>query len=451
MNPLSTYLKLGTGTATDPKRVATIRLFNVLALIGSILHLIYFFMLVFLGQATTGIVNLVFIVWFSFVPVLNYLNHHKAAIITGNLAFAPMALSLAFIYGGTLHVEDFIFIGLVLTFFSFVNVRKQIFFTVFNLTSYVLITIFRHKELFTPPSETLMRYELLFRMSDLIVVLGTFSIVLYAVNKLYRKQEEALEANARILRQNSLKVEELLAEAKQANDTKLKLLKVISHDLRAPFTGLLGLTELMEKQYESYSKVEMKEMLRLLSDSSKNTLVLIENLVQWSKLHSETLRMDRKNLFLNSIVKQNINIYSTMALQKQLTIVNEIDTFQMVNADENMLMLIIRNLLNNAIKYTHEEGEIRLSAVPKRRYVTITIADTGVGMTPEQINSVLHNNRSTSQDGTLGEKGSGLGLILCKEFVEKHNCRMTITSTPGKFTSISFTMPVAKPEETPAI
>jgi signal transduction histidine kinase len=202
----------------------------------------------------------------------------------------------------------------------------------------------------------------------------------------------------------------------------------------------------METQFERYNKDEMKEMLRMLSDSSKNTLTLIENLVQWAKLQADGWKMERKNIRLSSIIKQNIRIYSNMATQKKISFVNETDDFLMVNADENMLMLVVRNLINNAIKFTPEGGEIKIQAIPKRRYIRISIADTGTGMSPEQITKILMKDENVSETGTLGEKGSGLGLLLCKEFIEKHNCRMYIDSNKEQGTIVTFTMPAAKPE-----
>lgn len=135
-----------------------------------------------------------------------------------------------------------------------------------------------------------------------------------------------------------------------------------------------------------------------------------------------------------------------MATQKNIRFVNETDDFLMVNADENMLMLVIRNLINNAIKFTPEGGEIKIQATPKRRYIRISIADTGTGMSPEQITKILMKDENISETGTLGEKGSGLGLLLCKEFIEKHNCRMYIDSNKEQGTIVTFTMPAAKPE-----
>ena len=149
------------------------------------------------------------------------------------------------------------------------------------------------------------------------------------------------------------------------------------------------------------------------------------------------------------MIKQNFQIYANMAAQKQISLVNKVDEFLLVNADENMLLLIIRNLINNAIKFTPEGGEIRIEAGSKRRYVRIDITDTGIGMSPEQINNFLYDDDNTSASGTLGEKGSGLGLMLCKEFIEKHNCRMYINSNKNRGTVVTFTMPAAKPEGNP--
>lgn len=448
MNPLLKYINLGTDTLDDQKKIETVRLFNVLALMGMIIHLGYIVLMKSIDHDLSGLVNLIFILWYSLIPFFNHRHKYKAAVFAGNLSFAPMAILLAFSYGGTLPVEHFLFIALAITFFSFTKVRDIILFSIINSFAYVCIVVMRNNQWFPPVKPSLVPFETLFEISDIFIVLTTFSLVLFSVNRLYQRMEKEQKANAKELKKKTIIVEQLLEDARKSNATKLKLLKVISHDLRAPFTGLLGLTELMEQQYERYSKDEMKEMLRMLSDSSKNTLMLIENLVQWSKLQSNKMKPDRKNLRINSIIKQNITIYSNMAIQKNIRFVNEIDDFLLVNADENMLMMIVRNLINNAIKFTNEGGNIKLMAVPKRRYVSISVADSGIGMSAEQINAVLVSEEQSSKAGTSGEKGSGLGLILCKEFVEKHNCRMYIDSQPGGGTVITFTMPVAKPEKT---
>lgn len=447
MNILSQYFNLGTSTLTDQKKIDAVRLYNTLAVVGVIVNLLYFILLVVINNVNTGYINLFFMGWFAVIPVLNARHLHRTALYVCNLIFAPLALSLAIAYGGNHHVEHFLFVGLALTYFSFSGTKPLILLTTINVLAFIVIFCCIHFGLFPAKNSPGPFLSTFLLIADLIIVVTGFCVILYRINRHYRKYEETLRLNARELRTKSTLVEESLESAKKANATKLKLLKVISHDLRGPFTGLLGLTELMENQYEKYNKNEMKEMLRMLSDSSKNTLMLLENLVQWSKLHSEGIRMDRKNIRINAIIKQIIQIYSNMALQKQVTIYNETDEFLLINADENMMMLIVRNILNNALKYTPVGGEIRISAAPRRRYVRITIADTGMGMSPEQINAILADEENTSSAGTMGEKGSGLGLVLCKEFIEKHNCRLYIDSVQGEGTKVTFTVPVAKPEE----
>lgn len=446
MNPLLTYVNLGTGSLNDQKNIETVRLFNVLALLGIFTHLGFILLLSTIDQERISLINLIFIIWYILIPYFNSKNQHKKAVFLGNLSFAPMAILLALSYGENFHVEHFLFIGLAITFFSYTRKTDIFLFAGINSVTYTGIVISRLNGWFSTVDPSLIRYEWLLVFTDTILVLILFSVVLFAVNRLYQRLEKELKLNAKELKIKTITVEQLLENARKSNATKLKLLKVISHDLRAPFTGLLGLTELMEQHYERYSKDEMKEMLRMLSDSSKNTLMLIENLIQWSKLQSNEMMPNRKNLRLNSIIKQNIAIYSNMATQKSITFINKIDDFILVNADENMLMMIVRNLINNAIKFTNEGGSIQLSAEPKRRYISITIADSGIGMTAEQINAVLVSEEQTSLAGTSGEKGSGLGLLLCKEFIEKHKCRMYIDSQPGGGTVITFTMPIAKPE-----
>lgn len=373
----------------------------------------------------------------------------RTAVLWGNMVFTPMVLALGITYSGAQYIEDLLFIGLALTFFSYKKPRPLIAFSVSNILTYVFIVAARYNQWFPPMNEEVATRIPVFQSINVAAILSSMTAILYAINRHYRRLESDLKANAKELRIKTILAEQSLNEARKANASKLKLIKVISHDLRGPFTGLLGLTELMEKQYDHYSKEEMQEMLRMLSDSSKNTLTLIENLVQWAKLQADGIKMERKNIRIASMIKQNFQIYANMAAQKQISLVNKVDEFLLVNADENMLLLIIRNLINNAIKFTPEGGEIRIEAGSKRRYVRIDITDTGIGMSPEQINNFLYDDDNTSASGTLGEKGSGLGLMLCKEFIEKHNCRMYINSNKNRGTVVTFTMPAAKPEGNP--
>lgn len=449
MNPLLSYINLGTDSLTDHKKIETVRLFNALAMSGLLIHLTIFIIYIFLDIQKLGILNLVFVAWFLLIPYFNYRGMIRTAVLWGNMVFTPMVLALGITYSGAQYIEDLLFIGLALTFFSYKKPRPLIAFSVSNILTYIFIVAARYNQWFPPMDEEVATRIPVFQSINVAAILSSMTAILYAINRHYRRLESDLKANAKELRIKTILAEQSLNEARKANASKLKLIKVISHDLRGPFTGLLGLTELMEKQYDHYSKEEMQEMLRMLSDSSKNTLTLIENLVQWAKLQADGIKMERKNIRIASMIKQNFQIYANMAAQKQISLVNKVDEFLLVNADENMLLLIIRNLINNAIKFTPEGGEIRIEAGSKRRYVRIDITDTGIGMSPEQINNFLYDDDNTSASGTLGEKGSGLGLMLCKEFIEKHNCRMYINSNKNRGTVVTFTMPAAKPEGNP--
>jgi signal transduction histidine kinase len=446
MNYFLRYINLGTEKLTDKNKIETVRLFNTLALVGGLIHLLIFFIFFSINLTSLGYLNLFFLTWLTFIPILNYHQRFKVAVFAGNALFAPMVIALSIVYGGAHHIEDFIFIGFALTFFSYTKARYLLFFTTINFLAYLFVVAARIYNWIAPMPESLLAFDPVFQAINIFSILVAMSTILYSINRHYRNLSKDLKDSAQQLKLKTLVVEQSLEEVRKANATKLKLLKVISHDLRGPFTGLLGLTELMEKQYERYDKDEMKEMLRLLSDSSKNTLILIENLVQWSKLQSDGMLMERKNLRLSSVIKQIFRIYNNMAVQKTIRLINEVDDMLMVNADENMLMIIVRNLVNNALKFTPDGGEIRISATPKRRYVRIDISDTGVGMTPVQINAILQNGENSSIAGTMGEKGSGLGLLLCKEFIEKHHCRMYINSNKNEGTIVTFTLPAAKPE-----
>ena len=228
----------------------------------------------------------------------------------------------------------------------------------------------------------------------------------------------------------------------ELNATKDKLFSIIAHDLRTPFSSILGFSELLIEDAKDFDELETEEYLKLINTTAKSTLVLLDNLLNWAKSQTGTLIYKPKKIVLSSIIEETVKNSNATAKIKNISI-NQIQTDKIaVNADENMLKTILRNLISNAIKFTKPEGCITISAIPKHTYVEISVSDNGVGINNKTLKKLFDISENTTSKGTKKEKGSGLGLILCKEFVEKHKGDIWVESKIGKGSVFKFTLPL---------
>jgi PAS domain S-box-containing protein len=227
----------------------------------------------------------------------------------------------------------------------------------------------------------------------------------------------------------------------ELNATKDKFFSIIAHDLRNPFNLLLGLSEmLIEKSIEKdLDKIE--EFSKLIHSASERTFDLLENLLQWSRSQTDKIELLPKYLPLKRIVNDVVRILEMHATQKNIKIQILIEDSIMVYADDNLLKTILRNLISNAIKYTRQGGQVFIKGNDKKTETEITIIDTGVGIETEVISNLFKIASVITTEGTAKEKGSGLGLVLCREFIEKHNGSIKVESQPGEGSKFIFTLP----------
>lgn len=241
------------------------------------------------------------------------------------------------------------------------------------------------------------------------------------------------------------KLKESETELKKSNALKDKFFSIIAHDLKSPISSFHLLTNSLHVDYESFTDDEKKEYVGLMKDSSKNLISLIENLLQWSRSQRGEIQFDPIEANLYYICE---NVKSTLLLSagtKGIEIKNNLDNNIEVTADVNMLTTIIRNLVSNSIKFTNQGGSISVEAHEVENkdnsFIQICISDTGVGMDKELLKILFKLTSSVSLPGTNNEKGTGLGLILCKEFVEKHGGTIWAESKEGKGSQFYFTLP----------
>lgn len=239
-----------------------------------------------------------------------------------------------------------------------------------------------------------------------------------------------------ILQEKTAKLEEL-------NATKDKLFSVIAHDLKSPFNSILGLSELLLNNSYNYDTARSKKLLRYIHSSAKNTLSLTENLLSWAKSQTGQMKFEPKPIRLKEVVDEVIGIVDTSAKVKDITV----DYTQISNiyvyAEINMLKSILYNLISNAIKFSHANEKVSISARTEENKVEIIVSDNGVGMNDETKRNLFHIE-SGSTRGTANEDGSGLGLILCKEFVEKHGGKIWVESEMGNGSNFYFSIPLTE-------
>jgi PAS domain S-box-containing protein len=234
------------------------------------------------------------------------------------------------------------------------------------------------------------------------------------------------------------------AKLKEANATKDKLFSIIGHDLRSSIGSFEPILELLTNE-KNLDESEKTVLLNALIQGSKTAYSLLENLLSWASGQSNRLKLEPVNFIINDLIESSIELLASNARQKSITLLTGYNQPVSVYADRNTIDLVIRNLLGNAIKFTNENGRVIISLRENESEVEVTIDDNGVGMKKEVIDNLFAANSFYTTLGTNFEKGSGLGLVLCKDFVEKNGGAIRVESTPGAGSRFIFTIPKAAP------
>jgi two-component system, sensor histidine kinase and response regulator len=224
-------------------------------------------------------------------------------------------------------------------------------------------------------------------------------------------------------------------------NTKNKFFSIISHDLRSSLGVILGFTEILQNNRELLPAADTDDMLRDIRHTAENTLELLENLLQWAKSQTRGIKFNPGKLELKSLISETIITSADMASAKNIILCQAVKSVAVIG-DRNMLQLILRNLISNAIKFTPEGGKITVSSMVINGHVKVQVTDTGVGIAPDKLHKLFRIESAVSTPGTRKEQGNGMGLILCREFILHHGGDIGIDSSPGNGTTAWFTLPV---------
>lgn len=230
-------------------------------------------------------------------------------------------------------------------------------------------------------------------------------------------------------------------ELKKLNASKDKLFSIVAHDLRSPFTGLIGLSDILNREIDMLTDEEVKNYAGNISKSANNVFHLLNNLLEWSKVQLNGTELNPINLNLRELAVQSIEPLRENLKAKNIDLDIKVDKNIQVTADRNMLGSVIQNLVSNSLKFTKNSGSISLKAEERDDHIITQVSDTGIGMSDEVLKSLFSIEKNKSRKGTHNEKGSGLGLILCKEFIENHRGEIWVESTEAKGSTFFFTLP----------
>lgn len=274
------------------------------------------------------------------------------------------------------------------------------------------------------------------------------SVLLFLVFRLKRKANIDLQKKNILIEEQKTKLEKTLEEIritnlklKELNDTKDKFFTILSHDLKNPFNILVNFSDLLLNNFEKYTPERQIEILGYINKSAENTYKLLENLLLWSKAQIGSIEFNptKENIFTMAI--DTLELIEDSAKLKSITIHNDIPEDLYVKADKVLFVTIIRNLLTNAVKFTPKGKNVSISAEKHNGETFVTVKDEGIGISEEKMGKLFSVSESISTKGTDDEDGSGIGLILCKEFIEMHGGDIKVESEVNLGTTISFNLP----------
>jgi signal transduction histidine kinase len=267
--------------------------------------------------------------------------------------------------------------------------------------------------------------------------------------ELRSRSQNLKDANDLLIEKQKLIIEqsELMKESNTQlsflNATKDKFFSIIAHDLRNPFNGVIGFSELLLKGIDKLPHEKIVKYIEFIHAASKTGSSLLDNLLQWSRAQTGRISYEPIKISLVTIAEETIQLLDSDAKRKNISIEQQISHDVVIFADENMVKTIFRNLISNSIKFTNLKGNISLKSEIIGSYVEITISDNGVGIAQENLEKLFRADINLSTRGTDKESGTGLGLLLCKEFVEKHNGKIWVESEVGIGSNFKFTLPLA--------
>jgi PAS domain S-box-containing protein len=251
----------------------------------------------------------------------------------------------------------------------------------------------------------------------------------------YLRLAESEREAMRVIKESENKLKDLIA-------TKDKFFNIVAHDLKNPFTSLLGSSELLYDNIDQMSRENICDLALILNDSAKGGYAILQNLLDWSRSETGLLKFNPESLNLRIVVNESLENVQLQVANKGISAISELNEDFFIFTDKNMIDTVLRNLISNAVKYTYKKGTVVVRAKRNTKECIITVKDSGIGIEKEKVETLFRLENSLSLPGTEKEQGTGLGLKLCKEFTERMGGRIWVESKEGKGSEFNFTIPV---------
>jgi len=383
------------------------------------------------------------------VLVLNYLRKYHAALLC-YFIFYPVFTCFIYISGLNLGIElSFVLYGILAVFFL-QDLGYMLFVISFSMVSYFMLSVTWKDYRYQLETYNYTCYLINHAVSIVYIFYGLYLIkqestgyqfkMLVKNRELYKKNLEIEDQKKEIFEKAKLLEQQAFA-LNEHNKVKDKLFSIISHDLKSPMYALQNVFSNAQKF--DLPAEEIKEMLPDVVNDLNYTTALMENLLQWAKWQMQSNSIYPETIDVNRLVNEAVQLLHLQAETKKIKIKTKADLLVSAWADRNMISLVLRNLLSNAVKFTPERGCIEIGVNESSSCVEIYVQDSGTGINKEEIAKIYSEGFYTT-NGTNDERGTGLGLMLCKEFLEKNDGHLIIESEPGSGSTFSFTLPLAK-------
>ena len=279
------------------------------------------------------------------------------------------------------------------------------------------------------------RQRIIVLAASFIVLLSIIILIILMANRASRKKQLIL------LREQNALIEKKSRQLKESNYTKDMLFSIIAHDLRSPFNSILGFSSMLDYEVKAGNTENLKEFITEIKNSSEKAFYLVDNLLNWAKSQQNKIEVNIKSIILPDLVNEVTDVMLSFAESKRVELVNDVQPDTTIKSDSDILKVILRNLINNAIKFCYENGKVEISCDERNDHFMITVRDNGRGMKPELTDHLLKNKNTFEASGKEKARGSGLGLLLVRDFLRKLGGELFVESTEGKGSAFSFSIP----------
>jgi signal transduction histidine kinase len=380
--------------------------------------------------------------WVSLIVLyLNFYYRYEAGMITYFILY-PLVTSVVYMQGMNLGVDLYFILNGILAVFFLPMISQMLFSVGLSMVSYFVLVVLNNDYHYQLHTSNLFLY--LFNQITAILFIFYALFLIKKENNLYQfgilATNRALQEKNEKIEKQKTEIEEKATELGELNSLKNKLFSVISHDMKTPMYALRNLFGSM--QQSNMSGEEIKAIIPDVVSDLNYTTGLMENLLHWVKSQMNSASVSPRMIDLQNLAEEVINVQQLQASSKKITIQSKIPKKDKVCADKDMVTLVLRNLLSNAIKFTPVNGKIMISSKNEEGLSRISVSDNGVGM-DEATMALIDQHNYYSTNGTAKESGTGLGLMLCRDFLARNGGALQIESQPGKGSTFSFTLPVS--------